>query len=219
MNAPILRTTGIPAEEFLVELEKHGRAIIEIVFKYIGIRPIDLEICGSRANDGALLSSDLDLGMPMKDWNEQVIFCRAYYGSSPLNVEIFHLNRKFAERYGLSKVDFNPQVPDNKTSCYEHGYSVYSVFERKSYGKILDTNKFHYPYNPRVFSYVPQQYDVKGTPVVSYREVRVLADPVPFSDDEWPKEEVERCRKIYGKTFIEYVVRPKLGGGTELIQK
>jgi predicted nucleotidyltransferase len=165
--------------------------------------PVDIEIVGSYANGYAGLHSDIDIAIPMRDWNSQMVLRRAIYGDRNLGKEMRELVHDFEERYQI-KLDINPVIPDNKEN---KTYATYSLFERKLYNKPADLSKFYLAMFPYIQKYGLKQYELDGVPVDTKREVRAYAQPKKFTEDNFISE-LEEWRRIYGNKFIEYKTLP-----------
>lgn len=240
MKHPITRVAGIPHEEFIAALEKLGRAVIDILpadFKKKYGEPVDLELVGSHPNNCARLHSDVDLALPMSDWNGQIALRRLFADRRDIAEQVGRLTSAFDETWGLFRTELTPSIPDNKLNTT---YATYSVFERKLYNKPADLIKDQLKIANMTQRYVLTPY-FKGVPVedietalkgtlnnpaaviavktlLENRRVTVQADdrfdttikskPMAWSDDEWAKDgTTEKWRKIYGAEFQEPVER------------
>lgn len=176
------------------ELEQLGMEICEC----FPVKPQDVEIVGSYANGCASLYSDLDIALPMRDWNEQIELRRLYYGADTrVNVAVHNLTTAFLTKYNL-RLDVNPVIPDNKLSKQ---YATYSLFERKLYGEPANLNLMWLKMSPYTQTYNLTKYDVAGTPVMSFLETKMAQTPAKWASDEFASE-VAEWQKIYGDKFI-----------------
>ena len=184
----------------LDELEKLFRSICDV----LPMQPVDVEIVGSYANGCASLYSDLDIALPMKDWNEQMAFRRLYYGADTRAITAVNtLAIAYGEANGL-KFDINPVIPDNKDSKQ---YATYSLFERKLYGKQTNLNLMWLKMAPYTQTYNLTKYDVAGTPVMSFMETRQATTPAVWARDEFARE-IPEWQARYGSKFITYKINP-----------
>jgi hypothetical protein len=202
MKHPILRTSDVPHEDFLVALEKLGRDIIKLLpatfTKEYG-NPTDLELVGSYSNNCARLHSDVDLGLPMKDWNGQMALRRLLNDRQDIATPIRQLIAAFDETWGIVKTDFNPAIPDNKLNP---NYATYSVFERKLYGKPADLIKQYLKMDNTTQRYTLRSYTLAGVPVDSRWDTPLKDHPMKWAYDEWA-DEVPKWKEIYGDKFQE----------------
>lgn len=205
MKHPSLRVRNVLDldKSVLDELEELGRSIIDL----LPYKPIDVEIVGSLANGCSTLHSDIDIGMPCKDWNEQILLRRALYGPDTRLLEsVEALIKVFNDKYGEMLIDFNPVNPDAKQDTK---YATYSLLERKLYNELADNTHYWLSFSPTTQRYVFRPYEAVGTaiPIISKFEIRALTEPQKHSADPFIKE-VPKWREIYGDKFIEYKVLP-----------
>jgi hypothetical protein len=222
MKHPILRTSGIPYEDFLIELEKLGRRIISCLPKEFIAEfgePVDLELCGGYANHYAGLHSDLDLALPMKDGVSQAALW-IVTNRLDTHLKIHDLLTEFDQTWGIRRTDFGTGVHNNKTSCVSSTppFAIYSVFERKLYGTPLDGERWWIGYDKEKKCYVPKKYFNGDKEVETFSETPYAKTKMAWSRDEWPVEEVEKWRSYYGKDFQEYREEVLPDGTTQLTE-
>jgi hypothetical protein len=187
-------------------------SMLQNVTALLPITPVDAEICGSYANGCARLHSDLDIALPCKDWNEQMLLRRAMFGGNvKLASSIRAILFAFEEKNGV-KIDLNPIIPDNKENTT---YATYSLTERVLYNKPADLVNSWLKLSPYTQRYVLTPYELNEAAVNSKHEVRALVAPAKFSDDEWIAE-VSEWRAIYGDKFLEYKSVLRADGTAEL---
>ena len=185
-------------------LEKLGRDIISCL--PLDLEPVDFELVGSLANGYSTLHSDIDLALPMKDWNDQIKLRRLLNDRMDIGNAVRVLINAFGTKWGIIMPDFNPVIPDNKES---KTYATYSVFERKLYGKPADLSLQYLIISPYTQKYVLKKYDSDGVIVNSKIEVRAFEKKMVWAYDEWDKDgTTDKWRKIYGDKFQEYKVLP-----------
>jgi hypothetical protein len=203
MKHPCLRVASVLDidKSFMDELEKLGRSIIETV----KMDAVDFEWCGSYANASARLHSDVDIALPMKDWNTQMELRRLLNDRLDIGNAVRTLVGDFGTKWGIVMMDFNPIVPDNKETAEKYGWAVYSVFERKLYGKPTDLTKQYLSLAPYTQRYTLKPYMSGNTVANSRFDIKVYSDGIRWAKDEWA-DIVPEWRKILGDKFIEYVV-------------
>ena len=217
MKHPILRVASVLDidESFIDELETLGHSIISCL--PAGMVPVDFELCGSYANGGARLHSDIDLALPMKDWNEQILLRRMMNDRMRMANDIRNLTAAFGEKWGGVKLDFNPVVPDNKETAVRNHFSVYSIFERKIYGAPADFYNWYIVLEPYTQRYTMKRYDLSGAPVYNRDIAMPNLQPMRWAYDEWEADGTTAVwRAAYGDKFLEAVKEVKPDGTTEL---
>jgi hypothetical protein len=216
MKHPVLRVASVldVDSSFIDELEALGRGIIALLPS--GVVPVDLEWCGSYANNSAMLHSDIDLAMPMADWNSQILLRRLLSEKIKLISDVRALVNGFSDKWGVTRLDFNPVVPDNKESAVKNKFAVYSVFERKLYGTPIDLKAWYLVMDPYTQRYRPRRYDDAGVAVYTKVEAMPNLTPMRWAYDEWAADgSTAHWKSVYGSKFQEPIVVTKPDGSTE----